>query len=158
MPASAEVERTQDVLDDALYDLKIYRIKRNVMALAVTLASLFLLGTITCGVLSAVTDAFNHTDIGPAVAGFTILGIVFVAVSVIALSCVLDQNKRGRLQKATRKARRLYDAAVARDAEAQAKATAEEHARILKQFEEDQIRRTLRMGEVAFGTDKKEGQ
>lgn len=95
-----------DDVDDARYELKIYKIKRNLLIAGIVFTFFWTLGDIAFGVFSTLTATFNHADLGGLVAGLLIAGLVGVVGTSAGLANVIGQNAGNKLRKKIRKAER----------------------------------------------------
>jgi hypothetical protein len=95
-----------DDVDDARYELKVYKIKRNLLIVGIVFSFFWTMGDITFGVFSTVTATFNHSDLGGLVAGLLLLGVFGVIGTSAGLANVIGQNAGNKLRKKIRKAER----------------------------------------------------
>lgn len=97
-----------DAIDDAREAMRQYIVKRGISLAGVIVSGLWILGVTVLGATSVVLRWFGGIDLGGAIAGLEILGIVGICCSSAALATVTGEKRYTQLRKAIRAAEREF--------------------------------------------------
>lgn len=115
MLTPSQTNQYLDAIDDAKEALADYTRNRNWSTGIVVGAILWILGWITVGALSTLTGIVGHHDIGFAIFGLVLAGVLVGGAGVVWLFAILDENAGRRLNRAVRKAERAFQNASVED-------------------------------------------